>query len=124
MLVFIVLTLAFGIDEKIGTPTSVIVMAINSVVGAFIYTFVLQNVDQVQEYWLVTMQIVIFGAPFGVYVVSKINRAYLILSILFLITVELGTTIWLISFTPTMYFVAVMAIILNIFLFWAMLYYR
>ena len=33
MLAFMVLILAFGIDEKISTPTSVIIMGINSVIG-------------------------------------------------------------------------------------------
>lgn len=43
-LTFIVLTLAFGISEKVSTPTTVIIMGINSVIGFFVHGVVIQSV--------------------------------------------------------------------------------
>ncbi len=124
MLAFIVLTLAFGIDEKISTPTSVVIMGINSLIGAFMYGAVLQDVGIASSYWLVAAPIVILGAPLGAFVVSIVKRDHLILFILFLVGVELTTTIWLIPFTPTITTVVVIAVAICIVWFSGMLYYR
>lgn len=124
MLAFIVLILAFGVDEKISTPTSVIIMGINSVIGSIMYIFVVQEVGIVWNYWLVAVPVVILGAPLGAYVVSKIDRDVLIIAILFLIAVELGTTIWLIPFTPTITTFIAAALIICVISFVAMLLYR
>ena len=124
MLAFIVLILAFGVNEKISTPTSVIIMGINSVVGAFMYIFVIQEVGIVWSYWLVAAPIVILGAPLGAFVVSIIKRDHLILFILFLIAVELLTTLWLIPFTSAITTVVVISLSVSVVWFWGMLYYR
>lgn len=124
MLAFIVLILAFGVDEKISTPTSVIIMGLNSVVGAFMYVFVMQEVGIVWNYWLVAVPVVILGAPLGAYVVSKIDRDVLIIFILVLISIELGTTIWLIPFTPATTIFMIVALVTSVIGFVAMLAYR
>jgi uncharacterized membrane protein YfcA len=124
MLAFIVLILAFGVDEKISTPTSVIIMGINSVIGAFMYIFVVQEVGIVWDYWLVAVPVVILGAPLGAYVCSKLKRDLLIISILVLITIELATTIWLIPFTPATMTFMIAALVISVIGFVAMLYYR
>ena len=124
MLAFIVLILAFGVDEKISTPTSVIIMGINSVIGAFIYVFVVQEVGIVWNYWLVAVPVVILGAPLGAYVVSKIHRDVLIVFILVLISIELATTIWLIPFTPAIFTFMLAALLISVIGFVAMLTYR
>lgn len=124
LLAFIVLILAFGVDEKISTPTSVVIMGINSLVGAFMYIFVVQNVGIVWNYWLVAAPIVILGAPLGAFVVSKIHRDVLISTILLLIGIELGTTIWLIPFDRTITAVMLAALLFSIIWFVGMLYYR
>jgi uncharacterized membrane protein YfcA len=105
MLTFIVLTLAFGINEKISTPTTVIIMALNSIAGIFfrfVGTEALGNgaeLAQVWEYWLVAVPIVIVGAPLGATVASYLKRDHIIVFLLSLITLEVVTTIWLVPFT-------------------------
>lgn len=101
MLTFIVLTLAFGIDEKISTPTTVTIMGLNSIVGFFLHGVISQDIGIAWNYWLVAVPIVILGAPLGAYVASKVNRDGIIKFLLFLIGVELVTTILLIPFTTT-----------------------
>lgn len=124
MLTFIVLTLAFGINEKISTPTTVVIMGLNSVVGFFLHGVVSQDIGIAWNYWLVAVPIVILGAPFGAYIASKVNRDGIIKFLLFLIGLELVTTIWLIPFTGTQIILTATAVLICAILFWLMLTYR
>ena len=125
MLTFIVLTLAFGINEKISTPTTVIIMGLNSVVGFFLHGVISQDIGIAWNYWLVAVPIVILGAPLGAYVAAKINRDGIIKFLLFLIGVELVTTLWLIPFNNgTQLVVTAVSVAVCGALFWLMLTYR
>lgn len=125
MFTFIVLTLAFGINEKISTPTTVVIMGLNSVVGFFLHGVVSQDIGEVWNYWLVAMPIVIVGAPFGAYVASKVHRDTIIYFLLSLITIELVTTLWLVPFrTFNEVLFTATAVTLCAILFWGMLSFR
>jgi uncharacterized membrane protein YfcA len=124
-LTFMVLTLAFGIDEKISTPTTVVIMAINSLVGFLLHGLVLQDIGQMWNYWLVAVEVVILGAPFGAYVISKAPRHMVINFLLFLIVIELITTLILLPITDTTQrLVTGGAVAVFGFFFWALLRYR
>ena len=75
---FAVLTLLFRISEKTATPTSVILMAINTVVG-FLYRECGQGgvEDGAWGFFLVCVPIVCFGAPLGSVLGSKVHRLVL-----------------------------------------------
>ena len=75
---FAVLTLLFRISEKTATPTSVILMAINTVVG-FLYRECVQGgvEDDAWGFFLVCVPIVCFGAPLGSVLGSKVHRLVL-----------------------------------------------
>ena len=79
---FAFVTLKYNLSEKIATPTSVILMASNAVVGTLIHFFVLQDMQmEAISFWLVCIPVVLLGAPFGAYIVDKIKRlaiAYLL----------------------------------------------
>jgi uncharacterized membrane protein YfcA len=84
---FAFVTLKYRISEKIATPTSVVLMASNAVVGFFLHGAVLQDMQpEAINYWLVSIPVVIFGAPFGAFVVSKLHRL-VIASLLYVIIV-------------------------------------
>jgi uncharacterized protein len=122
---FMVLTLAFGVNEKVSTPTTVLIMAINSWIGFFLHGVVLQDIGNMWNYWLVAVQIVIIGAPLGAFVTSKVNRHVVINFLLFLISVELVTTLWLVPFeTATQIVITATAVITFALAFWLMLRYR
>lgn len=123
-LTFIVLTLAFGLNEKVSTPTTVIIMGLNSVVGFFVHGVVLQDIGIVWEYWLVCVPIVILGAPLGAYVAGRVGRDAIIYLLLGLISLELVTTILLIPFTPAMITFTWITVVVCIVWFTAMLVYR
>ncbi|MEL7058948.1 MAG: sulfite exporter TauE/SafE family protein [Acidobacteriota bacterium] len=96
MLTFIVLTLAFGIDERVSTPTTVVIMALNSIVGFALHGLVLREIGVAWSYWLVAVPIVVLGAPLGAAVASKLQRDHIIGGLLFLILLEVVTTVWLV----------------------------
>lgn len=123
-LTFIVLTLAFGVNEKVSTPTTVVIMGLNSVVGFFVHGVVMQDIGIVWEYWLACVPIVILGAPLGAYVAGKVSRDVIIYLLLSLITLELVTTILLIPFTPAMLTFTWITVIVCAIWFAAMLVYR
>ncbi len=79
---FAFVTLKYNLSEKIATPTSVILMASNAVVGTILHFFVLQDMQkQALDFWLVCIPVVMLGAPFGAFIVNKIKRlaiAYLL----------------------------------------------
>ena len=82
---FAFVTLKYRISEKIATPTSVVLMASNAVVGFALHGAVLQDLQpEAINYWLVSIPVVLFGAPFGAYVVSKLPRL-VIASLLYLV---------------------------------------
>jgi uncharacterized protein len=116
MLTFIALTLAFGINEKISTPTTVVIMAVNSMVGFFLRAVVVQDVGVMWDYWLAAVPVVIVGAPLGAVLASKVKRDHIILFLLFLITLEVVTTIWLVPIS--MQEMAVTSVILCLFALW------
>lgn len=124
ILTFIVLTLAIGIDEKVSTPTTVIIMAVNSIVGTFLRVAIVQDVGIAFEYWLVAVPIVVLGAPLGAVVASKASRDQIIGLLLTLITIELVTTIWLVPFTDEAKVVTAVAALVTSLWFWSMLHYR
>ena len=124
MLTFIVLTLAFGINEKISTPTTVTIMGLNSIMGFFIHGALLQDIGISWSYWLVAVPIVIIGAPLGAIAASRVNRDHIIYFLLFLIILELVTTIWLVPFNTAAIIVTVIAVVVCVVCFTLMLRYR
>lgn len=83
---FAFVTLKYNLSEKIATPTSVILMASNAVVGTLIHFFLIQDMQpEAINFWLVCIPVVMLGAPFGAYIVNKIKRlaiAYLLYAII------------------------------------------
>jgi uncharacterized protein len=86
MMIYAVLVLLRRADLKIAVPTSVMIMAFNSVVGIAFKNLTTGVLPGVYENWLAAAPIVALGAPLGVFVVQYIGRA------------------------PTLYFVAVLCI--------------
>lgn len=72
---FSVICLLFRISEKIATPTSVILMAINTCVGFYWRELMMNGVEEeAWEYLSVCVPIVVFFAPMGSLVASHFHR--------------------------------------------------
>jgi uncharacterized membrane protein YfcA len=123
MLTFIVLTLAIGINEKVSTPTTVVIMGLNSVVG-FVLRGLTGDVAGAFDYWLVAIPVVVFGAPLGAYAATKATRDHIIGFLLSLIGLEFVSTLFLVPFSPAARWVAVSCVAASIVWFLGMLVYR
>lgn len=123
-LTFIVLTLAFGVNEKVSTPTTVVIMGINTVVGFFVHGVVLQDIGIAWSYWLVCVPIVCLGAPLGAWVASRVQRDVIIYFLLSLISLEVITTTLLLPFTPALITFAWITVAVCAISFICMLLYR
>ena len=77
ILTFSLLVLRFRISEKIATPTSVILMAINAAVG-FLWKHGAGGgmAGEAWNYWWVCVPIVVVGAPFGARFIRNRSRLF------------------------------------------------
>ena len=109
ILTFSVVTTRYHLSEKIATPTSVCLMAINSIAGFLLHSFILNDFG-IQEfnYWLVSIPVVIFFAPMGAYYISNktrdfiANLLYIVLTIQFIgacLIIPVWKTVPLLLFT-------------------------
>jgi uncharacterized membrane protein YfcA len=88
---YCIMTIYYGISEKVATPSSVIIMTIETILGFFLHAQIVKDFQRdAFEMWIACVPIVVFFAPLGAFVVSRIPRLliakflYLILFIQFL----------------------------------------
>lgn len=75
---FSLLVLRLRISEKIATPTSVVLMGINALVGALWKGGVHGNLaPDAWSYWWVCVPIVVVGAPFGAHFIRNRSRLFI-----------------------------------------------
>lgn len=72
---FCLFTLYYKISEKVATPTSVIIMTINTILGFLLHVFIIKDFQQQAfEFWLCSIPPCIIFAPLGAYVISYFTR--------------------------------------------------
>ena len=82
---YCIMTIYYGISEKVATPSSVIIMTIETIFGFFLHAQVVKDFQaDAFEMWIACVPIVVFFAPLGALVVSKLPRL-LIAKFLYLI---------------------------------------
>ncbi|MDJ0593798.1 MAG: sulfite exporter TauE/SafE family protein [Pleurocapsa sp. MO_226.B13] len=97
---FSVMILLFGLCEKVSTPTSVILMAINAVVGFILHQyFVGDFVEPVTNYWLAAVPVVVVGAPTGAMLCNLMKRKTISRILIGLILIEFVSSFLLIPLT-------------------------
>ena len=75
LVTFCMLTLWYGIDEKVATPTSVVLMSIITVAGFILHGAVIQDVSESTIHaWIAAAPVVLVFAPLGAWVISYWNR--------------------------------------------------
>lgn len=124
LLTFVVLSLAYGIDEKTGTFSSVIVMAVISIVGSILHVFVLADHGPAFSYWIAAVPIVVFGAPIGSLIAFRLGRNFVAAVLLGLIALEVATTFWLIPLTGPLRAATIGTAVLCAACFWLLLRWR
>lgn len=113
MICFSVLVLLFRISESIATPTSVLLMAINSLAGVLLQFCFLGGINaQVQSYWLAAVPFVVVGAPLGAFFCSRMHFLHIRYLLIVLIGFELVTSLWLLDFDPELIFFSISMLVL------------
>jgi len=117
---FSVMVLFFRLTEKVSTPTSVILMAITAIAGFMLHYFVTDSFNTtVKMYWLAAIPVVVIGAPLGVYICSRMRNEHIAFILLFLIAIELLSSLLLIPLTTD---IAIAS--LTVFLLFSFAYYQ
>ncbi len=112
---FSMMVLLFRISEKVATPTSVVLMAINSVVGLAVYEGILgQMNDQVFAYWAAAVPIVVVGAPLGAIICAYMRRKMIVNFLIAIIVVELVSSLLIIPLRETVVASGVVTMLLSL----------
>ncbi len=95
--VFMVMVLLFRVNEKIVTPTTVLLMTMVTIPGFLLHLFVLGDfTPTVLGYCLAAVPVVAVGAPLGALICSHMQRHAIVLVLLFLIILECFSTLLLV----------------------------
>jgi len=96
MLCFMVMTLGYGLDERVAVPTSVVLMGSVSVLGFGFRLLLAEPIGEVWEYWAVAAPVVAVGAPLGAWVASRASGDRILAFIFALVAIEVVSTALLI----------------------------
>lgn len=100
LVTFCVLTLWYGIDEKIATPTSVVLMSVMSVCGFGLHAGVIQDFGPIEFHaWLAAAPVVVFFSPLGALAISYWKRLSIARLLYTIISVQLVGALYVLGFT-------------------------
>lgn len=95
---FCLMTIYYGINEKVAIPSSVIIMTLETILGFFLHSQVLNDFQQQAfEMWIVCMPVVIIFAPLGAFIINKIPRNYVAGLLYWILIVQFFGAIWVIK---------------------------
>lgn len=118
---FSYVVLKYGLSEKIATPTSVILMASNAIIGFFLHTSVTGSFQtEAFEYWLVSIPVVIFGAPIGAYVINFFKRKSIAALLIVIIVVQFISAMFIIRPDTQLLIFSLLIFVVGIFLFFVL----
>ncbi|VDM44962.1 unnamed protein product [Toxocara canis] len=111
---FSILTLLFRVNEKVATPTSVVLMAANSIVGFFWREKIQNGISQeAWEYYMICVIVVVTFAPIGSLVASHFHRLTLATLIYILETVAYISALLIVRPSPRILIASLLIIIIT-----------
>jgi len=115
---FSYVTMRYHLSEKVATPTSVIIMAINAIVGFITHWFLIGDFGtQEFNYWLVCIPVVVFGAPLGAYFISNRTRAFISRFLIFVIVLQFIGAVLIIKPAGTLLIFSAIVFFVGVFFF-------
>jgi len=102
ILVFSVLVLGFRLSESIATPTSVVLMAGNALVGALWKASTVGLHPEAVSYWWVCVPIVVVGAPLGAWFMSRLQRSTVANILIAIILIQYLGALFIIPLTTSL----------------------
>lgn len=98
---FCLMTIYYGINEKVAVPSSIIIMSIETVLGFFVHAGVINDFQtEAFEMWIACIPFVIIFAPLGSFVVSKLPRTAIANFLNIILIVQFIGAIWVIKPNP------------------------
>jgi uncharacterized protein len=95
---FCMMSIYYGISEKIAVPSSIIIMSIETILGFFLHAKILDDFQpEAFEMWLACIPFVIVFAPLGSYVVSKLQRKSIANFLNIILVVQFFGAMWVIK---------------------------
>lgn len=99
---FCLMTIYYGINEKVAVPSSIVIMTIETILGFFLHFAIIQDFQsQAFEMWIACIPFVIIFAPLGSYVVSKLPRKAIANFLYIILVIQFIGAIWVIK--PDLY---------------------
>ena len=121
IVVFMVMVVLFRVNEKVVTPTTVLLMSIVTSAAFFLHAVVLRDYPaRVISYWLAAVPVVVVGAPLGAYLCSRVDRRTIVAVLVGLIAIELLSTLFLVDLSHGVGLAGVAALAVFGLLNWAM----
>lgn len=94
---FCLMTIYYGIDEKVAIPSSVIIMMLETIAGFFLHAAVLEDFQSnAFEMWVVCVPVVVVFAPLGAFVISKLPRKTVATFLYCILIVQFVGAMWVI----------------------------
>lgn len=111
---FSFVTLYYRVDEKVATPTSVIIMAFYASVTAVFKIFITQTyLPESLTMWKLAVPIVAIGAPIGAAACVKVSRNMIVKVLLILIAIELISTVLILKVNSFTWFISGIGLIVG-----------
>lgn len=110
--VFMVMVLLFRVDEKVVTPTTVLLMTMVTIPAFLLHVFVIRDFSPaVMGYWLAAVPVAVVCAPLGALICSGMKRYVIVLLLLFLIALEFVSTVLLVPLRPSVLWVSLATLV-------------
>ncbi|MEZ6091363.1 MAG: sulfite exporter TauE/SafE family protein [Pirellulaceae bacterium] len=100
ILTFAVLTLVFRLCESVGTPTSVIIMAFNAMLGFAIRGIRGELLPDAISYWWCAVPVVVVGAPLGAWYIKNKDRHFITRLLYASVVVQFVGALWIVPQSP------------------------
>ncbi|OYU65689.1 MAG: hypothetical protein CFE22_12765 [Cytophagaceae bacterium BCCC1] len=95
---FCLMTIYYGINEKVAVPSSIIIMSIETILGFFIHAGVVNDFQpEAFEMWIACIPFVVIFAPLGSFVVSKLPRTAIANFLNIILLVQFVGAMWVIK---------------------------
>jgi uncharacterized membrane protein YfcA len=94
---YCLMTIYYRVSEKVATPSSVIIMSIEVILGFFLHARLLKDFQPAAfEMWIACIPFVIFFAPLGALVISKLPRRRIAQLLYFILIIQFFGAMWVI----------------------------
>jgi uncharacterized protein len=118
ILTFCLLVTYFRMSEKVATPSSIIIMTVETIAGFGLHLFVLKDMQPLAlEMWLACIPVVVFLAPLGSYFMWRITRVQLVKLLTVLLVVQYFVALLVIKPNAILLLASLLSVAFGLFVF-------